>query len=116
MRKTTVLALLVATQVLGLAFGQTTGQMRRQASNPTSNPIDLAGPIEPAGCTISLSAPELCLDGAIGDGTPQQFSALTQAEITAIVNAAASALNVSTATIAVVDRTGRPLAVFRQPG
>ncbi|MEO8033882.1 MAG: heme-binding protein [Acidobacteriota bacterium] len=70
---------------------------------------------EPAGCNITLPAPEVCTDGSIGDVTPQSFDALSKAELTALVNAAASALNVSTATIAIVDRTGRPLVVFRQP-
>ena len=40
---------------------------------------------------------------------------LSAPDITSIVFAAASALDVDTATIAVVDRAGTPLAVFRQP-
>src|SRR5437016_2128985 len=48
------------------------------------------------------------------EGT-EPFAPLNAAEVTNIVNAAASALNVDTATIAVVDRSGRPLALFRQP-
>jgi uncharacterized protein GlcG (DUF336 family) len=94
MRKTTLLVFLVAMRV----FGQT----------------DLAVPVEPPGCIITLPTPQVCTDGSIGDVTPPSFAALTQGEVTAIVNAAASALNVDTATIAVVDRTGRPIAVFRQ--
>src|SRR5947209_537370 len=43
------------------------------------------------------------------------FNTLTPVEIDGVVKAAASALNVSTATIAVVDRAGRILALFRQP-
>jgi uncharacterized protein GlcG (DUF336 family) len=43
------------------------------------------------------------------------FTTLTPVEIDAIVKAAASALNVTTATIAVVDRPGHILALFRQP-
>ena len=40
---------------------------------------------------------------------------LDPSEVNGIVNAAAAALDVNSATIAVVDRTGRPLALFRQP-
>src|ERR1051325_5420620 len=43
------------------------------------------------------------------------FQTLTPFEIDSVVKAAASALNVNTATIAVVDRPGRILALFRQP-
>src|SRR5437773_5609112 len=44
------------------------------------------------------------------------FTTLAPVETDAIVKAAASALNVTTGTIAVVDRAGDILAVFRQPG
>src|SRR5262249_37750312 len=44
------------------------------------------------------------------------FATLTAVEVDAIVIAAASALNVGTATIAVVDRPGRVLALYRLPG
>src|SRR5262249_44746972 len=47
-----------------------------------------------------------------GSGT---FQTLTPVEVDAIVKAAASALNVSTTTIAVVDRAGDILALYRQP-
>src|SRR5262245_42861569 len=43
------------------------------------------------------------------------FQTLTPVETDAIVKAATAALNVSTATIAVVDRAGNILALFRQP-
>jgi uncharacterized protein GlcG (DUF336 family) len=51
----------------------------------------------------------ICTEG----GSP--FVTLKQEEVDALVKAAAASLNVNTATIAVVDRSGRPLAVFRQP-
>ena len=59
-----------------------------------------------------------CTEGAIGDGATaaQFFAPLNAAEVDAIVHGAASALSSATATIAVVDRAGRVLAVFRQPG
>jgi uncharacterized protein GlcG (DUF336 family) len=59
----------------------------------------------------SLTPPpfSLCTEGGAS------FSSLTPAEVDAVVKAAAAALNVNTATIAVVDRDGQVLAVFRQP-
>ena len=59
--------------------------------------------------------PTSCTDGAFGTATPESFATLTATDVDAIVKAAASALNVDTATIAVVDRAGRVLALFRQP-
>jgi uncharacterized protein GlcG (DUF336 family) len=59
--------------------------------------------------------PTSCTDGSFGTATPESFATLTANDVDAIVNAAASALNVDTATIAVVDRAGRVLALFRQP-
>jgi len=56
-----------------------------------------------------------CFEGAIGGGPVQSFRTLTLQDTGSIVIAASSALNVSTATIAVVDRAGRVLALFRQP-
>jgi uncharacterized protein GlcG (DUF336 family) len=65
-----------------------------------------------------LAAPAFaqCTEGAVGNAAPQSFAPLASAEVDAIVKAAASALNVNQLTIAVVDRAGRPLAVFAQPG
>ncbi len=68
------------------------------------------------GCVLQYTAQQSCVDGALGNGTPESFNALSGSEVQAIVEAAAAALNNDTATIAVVDRTGRPLAVYRQPG
>lgn len=61
-------------------------------------------------CELGLPDPVLCSDGG-----PSHLS-LSQAEVEAIVSAAARSLNVDTMTIAVVDRAGRPLALFRKPG
>lgn len=63
-------------------------------------------PLPTATCPLTA----VCSEGGAS------FAPLAPAEVTNIVTAAASALNVSTATIAVVDRSGRPLALFRQPG
>ena len=67
-----------------------------------------------AECLAPIATAQVCTDGGIADNA-QPFPALTSAEVNSIVRAAAAALNVNTATIAVVDRTGRALAVFRQP-
>jgi uncharacterized protein GlcG (DUF336 family) len=71
---------------------------------------------DPASCALPLTAavPDVCTDGAIGLGTPEPFSAISKAEANEMVKAAAMALSGDTATIAIVDRTGRPVAVFRQ--
>lgn len=66
------------------------------------------------GCELIVPAPRSCSDGDAGYVTPQPFDALTAAEVQAIVEAAAAALSNDTATIAVVDRSGRPLALYRQ--
>jgi uncharacterized protein GlcG (DUF336 family) len=76
---------------------------------------ELAVAPEPGACSLPLTTQQVCTDGAIGDGPAESFGSLSQAEATAIVSAAAAALNVDTATIAIVDRTGRPVTVFRQP-
>src|SRR5260221_3294482 len=76
---------------------------------------ELAVVPETPGCSLPLTTQQVCTDGAIGDGPAESFGSLSQAEATAIVSAAAAALNVDTATIAMVDRTGRPVTVFRQP-
>jgi uncharacterized protein GlcG (DUF336 family) len=65
---------------------------------------------EPAACQLTPAlAPELCNEGAAN------VLSLRDDEVELIVRAAARALNVNTLTIAVVDRAGRPLAVFRKP-
>ena len=80
--------------------------------------VDEFPPKEPPGCSLPLPAPETCTDGMIGQpesGDSVTFGSLTKDEIRKIVLAAASALNSNKATIGVVDRTGRPLAVFQKP-
>jgi uncharacterized protein GlcG (DUF336 family) len=64
---------------------------------------------------LPKALPSSCTDGALGNATPASFATLTVNDVDAIVKAAAAALNVDTATIAVVDRAGRVLALFRQP-
>jgi uncharacterized protein GlcG (DUF336 family) len=71
---------------------------------------------EAPGCVLQYTAQQTCLDGALGTASPEPFAALSADDVRDIVQAAAAALSNDTATIAVVDRTGRPLAVYRQPG
>jgi uncharacterized protein GlcG (DUF336 family) len=74
--------------------------------------IRKAAPIvtaEPPSCAMTPLAPIPCNDG----GTPAL--SLSAAEVETIVRAAASALG-DPMTVAVVDRAGRPLAVFRNAG
>jgi uncharacterized protein GlcG (DUF336 family) len=99
--------------ILGMAaacLAQSSGRLMGRRGNV------LAIVPDPASCALPLTAaaPDVCTDGSIGLVTPEPFSAISKAEANAIVKAAATALSGDTATIAIVDRTGRPVAVFRQ--
>ena len=67
-------------------------------------------------CPIPPGGPDVCIEGAIGNATPDSFQSLAIVEVRAIVETAASSTKVNTLTIAVVDRAGRPLALYRKPG
>jgi len=67
------------------------------------------------GSVAQPNAVAVCREGAIGSAAEQPFNALSKAEVGAIVTAAASSLDSTTAVIAVVDRAGRVLALFHQP-
>src|SRR5205085_3092137 len=60
-------------------------------------------------CPIPPGGPDVCIEGAIGNATPDSFQSLAIVEVRAIVETAASSTKVNTLTIAVVDRAGRPL-------
>lgn len=77
-----------------------------------SNPPTLINFPEPAGCFLDVGPAQTCVDGSIGNATPESFAALTSAEIREIVFSAAAAISGTNPTIAVVDRSGRILAVF----
>ncbi|MFP5246970.1 MAG: hypothetical protein ACLGH0_09770, partial [Thermoanaerobaculia bacterium] len=64
---------------------------------------------EPAACAMTPLAQEICNDG----GTPA--ASLSATEVDAVVRAAARSLSDDTMVIAVVDRAGRPLALYRKP-
>lgn len=65
---------------------------------------------EDPGCAAPPATQILCDDG----GTPRM--SLSAAEVEAVIRAAARALNDTTMTVAVVDRAGRPLGVYRKSG
>jgi uncharacterized protein GlcG (DUF336 family) len=106
MRLSVTSILMLAIAAVCLAQGRTTGRRAHE----------LAIVPDPPSCAVPLSAvvPDVCTDGTIGSGTPESFSAMSKAEANEIVRAAATALAGDTATIAIVDRTGRPVTVFRQ--
>src|SRR3954447_3420851 len=56
-----------------------------------------------------------CLDGAVGNAAPAAFAPLSAADVDAIVKAADGSAG-GGASIAVVDRAGRVLALFHQNG
>src|SRR4051812_36668615 len=106
MRSGVTSILIFSVAAVCLAQGRTTGRRERvQATTP-----------DPPSCALPLTAvvPDVCTDGTIGNGTAESFSAISKAEANEIVRAAATALSGDTATIAIVDRTGRPVALFRQ--
>jgi uncharacterized protein GlcG (DUF336 family) len=75
--------------------------------------LSLAASAHAQDCTIPTT-PATCVDGGFPDATTS-VAALTAPEVDAIVQAAAGAVS-GAATIAVVDRTGLPLAVYRKGG
>ena len=91
-----------------------TGGGRRPPSRPTeptdpSEPTGPTGPREPDGPgdpATPAPPPALACGGSV----------LCAAEVAAIVTTAAAALSTDTLTVAVVDRLGNPLALFRKPG
>jgi uncharacterized protein GlcG (DUF336 family) len=64
---------------------------------------------EPAGCAVPPLAQETCVEGAAGYGS------LVPSEVEAVARAAAKALDSDSMTVAVVDRAGRVLALYRKP-
>jgi len=69
------------------------------------------------GCVLRYTTQQTCTDGQIGDGPPDPFGSLSPAEVQTIVEAALAAVNSATPiSVGVVDRTGRPLAVYQQAG
>ena len=65
---------------------------------------------EPADCATTPSAPVSCTEEGAA------FQSISASEVEAIVRAAAKAIDGNAMTIAVVDRAGRPLALYRKPG
>jgi uncharacterized protein GlcG (DUF336 family) len=98
---------------LAIAAVVTPGLAKQRTVRSITQPVER---FELPGCVLQYTTQQSCSDGAVGDGTPEPFNALSASEVQSIVEAAASALANDSATIAVVDRTGRPLAVYRQPG
>src|ERR1700726_1040152 len=69
---------------------------------------------------IALLCASLCVCGGSSSTTvtpppPPPPQSLTQSDVSAIVQAAAGAVNSDTLVIAVVDRLGRILAVYKEP-
>ena len=114
MRLSVTSILILGVAVAGLAQEQSIGQRMGRMPGRRDNAQAIVP--DPASCALPLTAivPDLCTDGTIGSGTPETFSAISKAEANEMVRAAATALAGDTGTIAIVDRTGRPVAVFRQ--
>lgn len=87
------------------------GGGRARAVRPTPP----AGTVHANVCGVPQETPDTCTEGAIGNAAEQSFVSLSPAEVDAVVKAAAASLD-KPMTIAVVDRSGRPLAIFRKDG
>ena len=70
---------------------------------------------EPLECPFVPLSPQICDEGSFGDRS-EGYESLTRDEVEAIVRAAAGSLDVNMMRIAVVDRAGRVLALFRKSG
>lgn len=90
---------LLAGCLVAIALDASAGRVRSVRSNP----------VEPSACAANPVAAESCSEGG------NAYAALLPSEVDAIVRAAARALDSESMTIAVVDRAGRVLAVFRKP-
>lgn len=90
-----------------LVFACTLEAQRMRAVRPS--PSAIPDTPEPLACSMRSAVPQPCSDGGAS------YASLDVAEVEAIVRAAAASLNVETMTIAVVDRAGRPLALYRKP-
>lgn len=100
---------LVITGLLLAAVAADAGPRTRAVGGaPAAPPLQTSDPLS---CTMTPSpAPDTCDEGS------GPFPSLFASEVDAIVRAAARSLDVNTLTIAVVDRAGRPLAIFRKAG
>lgn len=104
MRKLVITGLLLAAAVAAHAGPRT----RAVGRAPAPPPVPASDPLA---CTMTPAPnPDTCDEGS------GPFASLSASEVDAIVRAAARSLDVNTLTIAVVDRAGRPLAIFRKAG
>jgi uncharacterized protein GlcG (DUF336 family) len=92
------------TLVLALVASARTRSVRT-ATPPPAAPTSP----EPAGCALPPATPQTCAEGG------PSYAALTATEVDAIVRTAAKSLDSNAMTIAVVDRAGRVLALYRKP-
>lgn len=96
------------TVALLLVAGTLHAGPRVRAVRPSPAPTVLNP--EPPDCSMTPLGPVSCTEGSAA------FPSISAAEVEAIVRAAAKAIDGNAMTIAVVDRAGRPLALYRKPG
>lgn len=95
---------------LALVCASASAQRQRAVRGWTPPPPTLTTNAEPASCAATPLAPVTCADGGVPGAS------LAASEVDAIIRAAARSLSDNSMTIAVVDRAGRILGVFRKPG
>ncbi len=78
--------------------------------------VPLLAEDDPGSASSIPTFPDTCREGSIGSAAETSFVSLSANETSAIVFAAAQSVTASPMTIAVVDRGGRVLALYRQAG
>lgn len=112
-----VIGALVVVMLAAPASDVAAGKQRSVRSRVAKQPPVAGQAAELPGCVLRIPAQLTCFDGEIGDGAPSGFASLSPAEVETVVKAALSAVNSTTPiSVGVVDRTGRPLAVYQQNG
>ena len=92
--------------LVAIALDAGAARVRAVRTTPPPAPPEFG---EPAACALPPLVQETCTEGGAGYGS------LVPAEVEAIVRAAAQSLDSDSMTIAVVDRAGRVLALYRKP-
>lgn len=115
MRSSVIGALVIA---LGVASAPGFAAKQRAIRGGGGGKAPVVQAAELPGCQLIVPAAEPnCVDGALGNDIPIGFKTLDPMEVEDIVKAAMAAVNSPTPiSVGIVDRTGRPLAVYQQPG
>ncbi|MEO8379322.1 MAG: heme-binding protein [Acidobacteriota bacterium] len=117
MRSSVIGALVIALALTPACHAAAGRQRSVRAGDGKPALISPVANAELPGCVLRFAAQQTCTDGSIGDGPPDPFGSLSPAEVQTIAEAALAAVSSPTPiSVGIVDRTGRPLAVYQQAG